>query len=59
MSRVIGRAKKRGVTGTAHGNSSTIAGTATRAYPNPIEPWITAPAATATARTATTVTIDV
>jgi hypothetical protein len=29
MSRVIGRARKRGVTGTAHGNSRTIAGTAT------------------------------
>src|SRR5918995_6268930 len=44
---------------TAHGNSRAIAGTAMRAYPKPIEPWITAPAATATARAATTVTIDV
>src|SRR3712207_7811793 len=32
MSRVMGRARKSGVTGTAHGNSRTIAGTATRAY---------------------------
>jgi hypothetical protein len=47
ISTVMGRARSKGVTGTDHGRSRTSAGTATRAYPKPIEPCMTAPIATA------------
>src|ERR687898_2604208 len=44
---VMGRANSKGVTGTDQGRIRTSAGTATRAYPKPIEPCMTAPIATA------------
>jgi hypothetical protein len=43
----MGRANSKGVTGTDQGRIRTSAGTATRAYPKPIEPCMTAPIATA------------
>jgi hypothetical protein len=50
ISVVMGRARSKGATGTDHGRRRTSAGTATRAYPKPIEPCMMAPIATAKER---------
>jgi hypothetical protein len=58
ISVVMGRARSKGVTGTDHGRSKISAGTATRAYPQPIEPCMTAPIATAKERITISAIID-